>query len=348
MPECYLHELGILDDTAFTDSQADGKGGNATREAGGEEYQLVWRFLWDGEYCLLSVTRNVEIQEPIDSQLVVISTGVRAVLLTVIIICAAMLAALFPVVFLTARKLSRPLVATCKQSDVIVRNIGGDLFNGVKLSDPPKSGCAKDAPIAVRGLLFDEPGEVASLRGQFVSIVYELNKKRQAAEQPKSPFFGMGLPPSAPNPSVMGHRPHFAALRSAIQPERSASTKAAMERELAPPEHQQLNKWNLIASQIGCRLLLPQAVAVMIVLMVTSLTLWARTREWMVPVRQAMIAEELSNLNVRAYERAEYAAAFLDGGMTILAVAHGFMTAHASSEIVISSPKVSSSWFNLI
>jgi hypothetical protein len=135
-----LSDLGFLDEDAFLNTREDG-GGNELREADGAEYQLVWRFLWDGEYCLLSVTPNTEVQEPIESQLEAISAGVTTVLFTVILICVGMLVLIIPVVFFTAKKLSRPLIATCEQ----VRGLAPTTQTSALPNLP--SGCPRQHPL---------------------------------------------------------------------------------------------------------------------------------------------------------------------------------------------------------
>merc|ERR1719443_1720778 len=105
------------------------------------------------------------------------------------------------------------------------------------------------------------------------------------------------------------------------------------ELEMAAPVPQELTMWNSIVSKISFCLLLPTAVAVVVVVAFTATTLWADVRKWMEPVRTTMINEEIANLAVRCYERAEFAAAFMKTAEGAVVSLHDYTTALVEGDI---------------
>ena len=98
--------------------------------------------------------------------------------------------------------------------------------------------------------------------------------------------------------------------------EKGENTLKREELEMTPPVPQELTMWNSIVSKISFCLLLPTAVAVVVVVAFTATTLWADVRKWMEPVRTTMINEEIANLAVRCHESSSPPRAFLEASLT--------------------------------
>ena len=136
---------------------------------------MVSDSLWQGEYCVVLVTRVQEIEQPIMAQLAKIDKEAIALFVPPIFIAAACGAVLLAIMVMLARCMSRPLESTARDSNEIVKNIGGDL------SKVEQSGGEDDlvmkhlACLGTQG----EVGEVSDLRLRFDHLLVELLQKRQ-------------------------------------------------------------------------------------------------------------------------------------------------------------------------
>ena len=67
----------------------------------------------------------------------------------------------------------------------------------------------------------------------------------------------------------------------------------------------------------------------------------------MLPVKQTMVSEELANLDVRAYERGEFASAFLGSNAGALLVLDDYMRQMANGELAHGDGKLAGSRLRL-
>ena len=158
-------------------------------------------------------------------------------------ICGSCLGLMIIMCSILSFKLSAPVKSTVKQSNQIVNNIGRDLFEGIKTQGrrEGEKPTWSQGESALAGILVQAPGEVAALRGEFLKMLFMLNRKRVRGTQPKSPFRGQqgnSAPPSAQQMLHEGttaldfvYRLHEGLLGS----ERTESTKEREERLLQPP-----------------------------------------------------------------------------------------------------------------
>lgn len=137
---------------------------------------------------------------------------------------------------------------------------------------------------------------------QFVAMLFELVTKRAKARAPPpmNPLFGKAV---LKTPWAM----------KTILPTITSSPSDAVLGAAAPPDWQPLTRFNRIYCQIGCRLLLPMAISVIVVLSLVSGLVRTDLDKWMVPVKDAMIEQELTTLDNQAYERAALTSAAFAG-----------------------------------
>lgn len=304
----------LLADSGFV---FDAKGGgHMTRtDPDGKVYQLVWQLAWQGSFVLLTITPMEEIQRPIQSQLAQIRSYGNSTLAIVVLICLGCLLVIVLMVIVMARKIAAPIADTVKQSNMCVRNIGSNLFDGIKIDGAPTgqkpSFAEGNSPVA--GLLLQTPGEVAALRGQFLRALFMLNKKRVRMPAAKTPFGGHALPPSTPDTTAVQaiENPAYAAIARSVQQEPGEDTRRNMQEALAPPQVQPLTYWNRTVCKIGGLLLFPIFLAMAVVVGIITSWIASGVISWLAPVKTTMVNEELSNLNVRAYERALFTASYI-------------------------------------
>ena len=116
---------------------------------------LVWRKLWNADYCLVMVTSVEEIEAPITEQLEEIEAGATELFVTPLVLSGICAGTLLVIVVLLALIMSGPLISTAKDSNEIVKNIGGDLST----ADVGQEGQQEWQK------RFGEVGEVSELRG---------------------------------------------------------------------------------------------------------------------------------------------------------------------------------------
>ena len=190
----------IVNDDAFV-SSAEGTGSMRKTDPSGKAYELVWQDAWSSAYVLLTCTPEDEILKPIESQLDSIRSKSGALFASSLTICLICLVVIVASAVVLSIRMSQPVTETVAQSRTIVANIGGNLFNNVKVSGrrPDEKPTWRDSTNPLVGLLVQTPGEVGSLRGEFLRALFTLNKKRTREVPPPSPLYHMGLPPSAPS-----------------------------------------------------------------------------------------------------------------------------------------------------
>jgi len=385
-------------------SDASG-GGSLAASAGGDEYQLVWKDVWEGAYLLLTCTRVDEIQAPIESQLDAIYDQAAALFGVSLLISAICLGVIVVLVLVLSTVISKTVSKTVDQSSRIVRNIGGDLFAGVKIegraADAPETW--KDKPTALAGIVVQKPGEVAALRGEFLKALYQLGQRRLREPPPTNPFYGQPPPlglgghveavdaapapygqlartieavrpraaprarraaarpptlPRRPPPIIPGGRASAAPLplpplglrRAAHPPARAtraqsrtpgtAAAKEALDKALTPPHTRPLTIWNKTVSKIFFWLLLPTMLAMVVTIIVVFSVVKDDIRNWVAPVRETMVEEEISSLRVRTYERALFTAAYIDTAAGSLEVLSDFATQLADGALPHAEPLV--------
>ena len=313
----------LLTDADFVFDAAGG-GSMSRVDPDGAEYQLVWQQAWDGNFVLLTVTPTEEIQRPISSQLTRIRAYSTNTILVSLFLCLGCLVVVVLLVIRMSVQISKPIVDTVRQSNVCVRNIGSNLFEGITIEGAPEGKPPKfiDERIssipqvqeAVSGIFFQYPGEVAALRGEFLKALFMLNKKRVREPAQKTPFTGLAVPARGlPEQLVVQATasPPYATIVANLQQERSDTIKEREAKALEPPNVQPMNKWNRTVSKIGAWLLLPIMIAMVVVIGVTTGWIASGLQGWLAPVKAQMVKEELANLNVRAYERAQLTEAFI-------------------------------------
>ena len=146
--------------------------------AGGAQYQLVWQAMWSGRFLLLTCTRMDEIMAPIESQVDQIRSQAASIFIMAISICTACLLLIILMCVNLSFKLSGPVKQTVAQSNQIVSNIGSDLFEGVKATGrrAGEKPTWSEGESMLAGILVQTPGEVAALRGEFVKMLFMLNR----------------------------------------------------------------------------------------------------------------------------------------------------------------------------
>ena len=124
----------------------------------------MWQLAWDNAYVILTCTPMAEIQQPIESQVEEIASAVRTVFSASITVCLGCLVFLVLVTINLSSRIAVPIRATVRQSQKIVRNIGGDLFDGISIEDKAarEEGWRKKCPV-LAGIFVHGPGEVAAL-----------------------------------------------------------------------------------------------------------------------------------------------------------------------------------------
>ena len=231
--------------------------------------------------------------------------------------------------------LSRPVC-------VCVHTVGGDLFAGVKVEGlaPGTASSWQNGTSPLTGVVIQKTGEVAALSGEFMKVLFALSKKRVRMPSPKSPLYGLGMPVGAPDTSVVASSTApYPQIAAAFLPEKSQSVKAREEAALEPPLVQPLTKWNRLVSKIFFCLLLPTMAAMIIVSSTTTAWVWSDIVAWMAPVKATMVAEELANLNVRCYERAQFVSAYIDTAAGSLDVLHDYSSQLVDGELPHGEPR---------
>ena len=275
----------LLADPAFQSGEP------VVRVAGGLEYQLVWQRAWGDAYVLLTITPMAEIQYPIETQLERIAASVRNVWTGSLVVCLCSLVLLVLLTLNLSSRIAGPMAKTVEQSRKIVRNIGGNLFDGISIKDEVRKGALeegwrKDWPV-VAGLSVQQPGEVAALRGEFLKSLFALNRKRVREAAPKSPFLKTTLTIGGVAGFVGGP---YAAPVAALGKEMGEQTREVMEEALKPPEVQPLTPYNRIACKIFCWLLIPTMLAFAVIVSVTAASLFDGVNVWLAPVKDTMVA----------------------------------------------------------
>ena len=333
-------QLSLLTNPVFADSMSAGSG-SLQVTADGNKYELVWRHLWSAAYCLLSVTLVSEIQAPIENQIEKIDREGDVIFLNLVMIAVICAFFVIPCIWRMSITISRPMKKTCQQSQQIVDNIGGNLFKGVDLQHKDGPTHWTEKPDWLTSIFFHDPGEVIALRGEFSKMLYNLTRKRVKQSQPPSPFYNMASqhPPSAPMMSV-AHSPEYMAVASAIQAPKSREVLAAEEKELSPPWSQPLTFWNQLQTQISVKLLAPMLIAMVLIVVISSVRMTAAVERWMGPIGDAMRTEELQSLEIRTHERAEYVGAVFKAAVGSLTAYHGFAQELVDGRVLSSAPQV--------
>ena len=321
--------------------------GSMYKWANGEQYQLVWQEMWSGRFLMLTCTRMDEITAPIETQVSKIRSQSAAIYAFVIVICGSCLGLMIIMCSILSFKLSAPVKSTVKQSNQIVSNIGGDLFEGIKTQGrrEGEKPTWSQGESALAGILVQTPGEVAALRGEFLKMLFMLNRKRVRGTQPKSPFRGQQGNSAPPSAQQMLHEGTTALDSSTDYTkvswglERTESTKEREERLLQPPIRPKVTRWNKIVSKIFFMLLLPTMISMLVIVTVTFSMVQTDLISWLRPVKQTMVNEELVSLQIRTYERAQYAASVIDTAAGSLEVLHGFATKLVNNEIPHGEPR---------
>ena len=273
--------------------------------SGDEEVVMVSDSLWQGEYCVVLVTRVQEIEQPIMAQLAKIDKEAIALFVPPIFIAAACGAVLLAIVVMLARCMSRPLESTARDSNEIVRNIGGDL------SKVEQSGGEDDlvmkhvACLGTQG----EVGEVSDLRLRFDHLLVELLQKRQksvghvnpvaqgsAHEELKGAVLQQGVRPLPVGEKLPAISPNDVVV--------NILTHTQSGNLIKPVFNTRATRWNVMAMQLRLWLILPLSVILIVIVASSAVTLSQRTTTWVAPVQAKMIEEEIRSLDLRVRQRA--------------------------------------------
>ena len=321
--------------------------------AGGQK--LVWRGVFTsvagslrlGEgvgklapsFCAFTITPEAEVLAPIDDQIGEIRRETLSLFWVVLILCASCGALVLASTMCLSLQMSAPLVAMCKSSEQVVKNIGSeDLFEGVSLDDKGAGGgCARIRPATawpsnpVVAACCDEVGEVGALRGRFVGMLGEVLARRAV---PTSSANGTaptrGLSASAPG---WGHNPFVgqpALVKSMLppgvlpEPALTASADAygdppagSVDVVVATADvsvvYPTLTRYNSMRAQLVVKLFAPFIAATLLVIIYAAVVAQLQVQGWTKPVKDMMVNEELATLDLRAYEHASFLAATFQG-----------------------------------
>ena len=198
------------------------------------EFQLVWQDVFDGAFLLLTCTRVDEIQAPIEAQVDAIERRSAQVFAGTMLLCVVGLVVISLSAVVVSLRLAGPVRSIVATSSAIVKNIGGDLFAGLRITgrrpDEPMR-CRDHGEVPCIGVLVQHPGEVAQLQGEFLRSLFTLSRRRAREASPRSPFAGVGVPTGEGVPDA--HKAAGAAGAAGVlyasvpfQPEKTVSEKA--------------------------------------------------------------------------------------------------------------------------
>ena len=252
-----LTDCGICNFVDISDFESDAQGTGSMRKTdpSGKAYWIVWQDVWQDSYTLLTCTPESEILDPIESQLTTIRSSAGRLFGGMLTVCLTTWAFVVILVFILAQSISRPTRKTLEQSTQIIRNIGGNLFNNVKVTGrrPDEKATYRDSTNPVVGLI-QTPGEIAALRGEFLKALFTLGKKREREVPPRSPIFHSGLPPNAPSASIAELPANYLQCVKQILPEKTDTQKARDAAVMTAPVPRPLTFGNSIrlSSLSGC------------------------------------------------------------------------------------------------
>ncbi|CAK0862100.1 unnamed protein product [Prorocentrum cordatum] len=278
-----------------------------------DEHLVIRRPAWDGDYCLAAVVKIAEVVAPIEEQKDDIESTANSLVLTVVVIIVCCFVFLvMPCTVLLSMQLSKPLVETSRQSRIIARNIGGDLLQDVWIDSggPGTTGQRiVRAGEAERKRCFDGGiGEVTELRAGFVNTLAQLQMKRDAPPTPAlNPLFTKVLPdeqgddadPNAPSGAVAS------LVEEKVGQVTVQYCDPALQRKNTLMVIPETKCYNQISVRLILQLVTPLAVALLVIVVVTTTLMLSKISQWIGPVTDMMIQEELTSLDLRCQQRAE-------------------------------------------
>jgi len=246
---------------------------------------LVWRRIWKGDYCLVMATSVKEIEAPISNQLDQIEAGASELFVTPLLlslVCGLIICAL---VVVLAILMSSPLMSTARDSQQVVKNIGGDI------------NVAAAAPASTGWLRFMEVGEVSELRGRFDRLLVELVQKRSKSTGMQNPLSdsqdariselhaaGSQEVPGSSEPRLRfarDHGPAAGAVGGGGGGEGGGGNGNVSDIEKGRDAWEtRITKWNTIGMQLRLWLILPLVVSLLVIVVYASLTMSQRANGW--------------------------------------------------------------------
>lgn len=299
-----------------------------------DDHLIIRRPAWDGEYCLAAVIKIAEVVGPIVDQKEDIESAANGLILMVvaIIVCCFFLLVM-PCTVLLSAQLSKPLVETSRQSRIMARNIGGDLLQDVWI-DAGGSGTKGQRMVRAgeeerKRCLDGGIGEVTELRAGFVNTLAQLQGKRDTPPTPAlNPLYTKVLPdeqgddadPNAP----------AGAVTSLVEEKFGQVTvqycDPTLQRKNTLMEIPPTRCHNQISVRLVLQLVLPLAVALFVIVVVTTALMLSKTSEWIGPVTDMMVQEELTSLNLRCQQRAELVTETVDSAVNTLLMVQAYAT----------------------